>query len=79
MKSRRKSIIQIKKPLNTGLCLKREAVGALYNGRIGLVSAHLNLVERAVVLAAAVMLAVVNGAANVLVCKFSSHNKNFLS
>ena len=37
-------------------------------------SADLDFVERAVVLAAAVVLAVVNCTADVLVCEFGSHN-----
>ena len=57
-----------------GLSLEREAVRALNNGRICLVSADLDFVERAVFLAAAVVLAVVDCAADVLVCKFSSHD-----
>ena len=36
--------------------------------------AYLDLVEGAVFLAAAVVLAVVNSTADVLVCKFSSHD-----
>lgn len=42
-------------------------------------SADFNLVERAEILAAAVMFAVVDSAANVLVCVFGSHNKISLS
>lgn len=38
-------------------------------------SADLNLVERAEILAAAVMFAVLDCAANVLICVFGSHNK----
>ena len=38
-------------------------------------SADLDLVERAVVLAAAVISAVVDSASYMLVCKFASHNK----
>ena len=57
-----------------GLSLEREAVRALNYGRICLVSADLDFVERAEVLAAAVMLAVVNCTADVLVCEFGSHN-----
>lgn len=38
-------------------------------------STDLDLVERAVVLAAAVINAVVDSAAYMLVCKFASHNK----
>ena len=57
-----------------GLSLEREAVRALNNGGVCLVSADLDFVERAEVLAAAVMLAVVNCTADVLVCEFGSHN-----
>lgn len=57
-----------------GLSLKREAVGARYFSRVSLVSTDLDLVERAVIIAAAVMFAVVDSTADVLVCKFSSHN-----
>ena len=42
-------------------------------------SADFNLVERAEILAAAVMFAVFDCAANVLVCVFGSHNKISLS
>lgn len=42
-------------------------------------SADFNLVERAEILAAAVMFAVVDCTANVLVCVFGSHNKISLS
>ena len=61
-----------------GLSLEREAVRALNDGGICLVSADLDFVERAEVLAAAVMLAVVNCTADVLVCEFGSHNKFLL-
>lgn len=61
-----------------GLSLEREAVRALNDGRICLVSADLDFVERAEVLAAAVVLAVVNCTADVLVCEFGSHNKFLL-
>lgn len=59
-----------------GLSLEREAVRALNDGGICLVSADLDFVERAEVLAAAVMLAVVNCTADVLVCEFGSHNNS---
>ena len=61
-----------------GLSLEREAVRALNDGRICLVSADLDFVERAEVLAAAVVLTVVNCTADVLVCEFGSHNKFLL-
>ena len=61
-----------------GLSLEREAVRALNDGGICLVSADLDFVERAEVLAAAVVLAVVNCTADVLVCEFGSHNKFLL-
>ena len=67
--------------LSNGLALhlKGKAVCALNFGRISLVSADFNLVERAEILAAAVMFAVLDCAANVLVCVFGSHNKISLS
>lgn len=65
--------------LNAGLCLEREAVGALYDSGICLVSADLYLVKRAVITAAAVVFAIVDSTADVLVCKFASHIQNFLS
>ena len=51
----------------------------MYNSGVRLVSAYLDLVERAVITAAAVVFAVVDRTADVLVCKFASHIKNFLS
>ena len=65
--------------LKSALHLEREAVGALNNGGVCFVSADFNLVERAEILAAAVMFAVVDCTANVLVCVFGSHNKISLS
>lgn len=65
--------------LKSALHLEREAVCALNNGGVCFVSADFNLVERAEILAAAVMFAVVDSAANVLVCVFGSHNKISLS
>ena len=61
--------------LYSGLCLERKAVGALNDSGVGLMCADLNLVERAVVIAAAMMLAVVNSAADMMVSKFSTHNQ----
>ena len=55
------------------LHLEGQAVCALTYGRIRFVSSYLYLVEGAVILAAAVMLAVVDSTADMLVCKFSSH------
>ena len=55
------------------LHLEREAVRALTYCGVSLMCADLDFVEGAVILAAAVMLAVVDCTANVLVCKFSSH------
>ena len=55
------------------LHLEGQAVCALTYGRISFVSSYLYLVEGAVILAAAVMLAVVDSTADMLVCKFSSH------
>lgn len=62
------------KPLYSGLCLKGKAVCALYDSGVSLVSADFDFVERAVVIAAAMMLAVLDCAADVTVCKFSTHS-----
>lgn len=78
MKNRRKEF-PISTDLNSCLSFERQAVCALTYCGVALVCAYLDFVERAVVIAAAVMLAVVDCTADVLVCKFSSHNKNFLS
>lgn len=59
--------------LYAGLSLKGHTVGALAHCGVSLVRAYLDFVERAVVVAAAVMLAVADRAADVLVCKFSTH------
>ena len=67
------------KVLNAGLCFKRQAVCALYYSGVSLMSTYLDLVKRAVVTAAAVVFAIVDRTADVLVCKFASHIKNFLS
>ena len=61
------------------LHLEGQAVRALTYSGVSLVSSDLDLVKRAVILAAAVVLAVVDSAADVLVCKFSSHYITFLS
>lgn len=61
---------------DAGLCLEWKTVGALYNGGIRLVSSDLDLVKRAEILAAAVVLAVVDSTSDVLVCVFSSHNNS---
>lgn len=58
---------------DAGLGLKGHTVGALAYSGVSLVRADLDFVERAVVVAAAVVLAVADGAADVLVCKFSTH------
>ena len=58
---------------DAGLGLKGHTVGALAYSGVSLVRADLDFVERAVVVTAAVVLAVADGAANVLVCKFSTH------
>ena len=58
---------------DAGLSLKGHTVGALAYGGVSLVRANLDFVERAVIVAAAVVLAVADGAADVLVCKFSTH------
>ena len=55
------------------LKLKGLAVGAGDNGRIAFVSAHLDFLEAAIVIAAAVMLTVVYRTFNRTVCKFCSH------
>ena len=55
------------------LHLEGQAVSALTYGGISFVSSYLYLVMGAVILAAAVVLAVVDSTANMLVCKFSSH------
>ena len=62
------------KPLYSGLCLKGKAVCALYDSGVSLVSADFDFVERAVIIAAAMMLAVLDCAADVTVCKFSTHS-----
>ncbi len=51
----------------------------MYYGRIRLVGTYLDLVKRAIILAAAVVLAVVDSAADMLVCVFCSHFYIFLS
>lgn len=61
--------------LNACLSLEGKTVNALASSRVSLVCADFYLVKRAVVFGAAVMLAVVDCTADVLVCKFSSHNK----
>ena len=55
------------------LHLEGEAVGALTYCGISLMCADLYLVKGAVILAAAVVLAIVDSTADVLVCIFSSH------
>ena len=72
-------IILVLLALTAGLSLERKAVGALSLCGISFVSSYLNLVERAVIFARAVMLAVVDSTADVFVCKFGSHNNNILS
>ena len=59
--------------LKSALHLEREAVCALTYGGVCLVRADFDLVEGAIVLAAAVVLTVLDSTADVLVCKFSSH------
>lgn len=60
--------------LAAGLSLKGQAVGAGYFSGISFVSTDLDLIERAVILAAAVVCTVVDSATDVFVSKFSSHN-----
>ena len=60
--------------VSAALFLKGQAVCALLLGGVTFVSAHLDTVERAVVIAYAVVFAVLYCTADVLVCKFSSHN-----
>ena len=65
--------------LHAGFCLERQTVRTLYDSGVCLVSAYLDLVKRTVITAAAVVFAIVDRAADVLVCKFASHDQNFLS
>ena len=55
------------------LSLEGSAVGALGHGGVGLVGYHLDLGKRAVVLLAAMVGALGNGAADALVCVHLSH------
>lgn len=55
------------------LHLKGKAVGALADCGVSLMCADFDFVKRAIVAAAAVMFAVVDSTADVLVCVFSSH------
>lgn len=65
--------------LNAGLSLEAKAVSALAHTGVALVRADFDLVERAVILAAAMIFTVADSAADVLVCKFCTHNQIFLS
>ena len=55
-------------PLSFLLLPEGLAVGALIHGGISLVGTHKDLVQRAVVLAVAMVSAVFNGAFNALIC-----------
>ena len=68
------SVIFLSALISAALLLKRKTVCALALGGVALVSAYLDTVKRAVVITYAVILAVLYGTADMLVCKFSSHD-----